>query len=148
MTTVHAGLVAALPADLVAAGAVSATGQVYFGRRAQNPARQDLEVFVERLDVNEQGSGAQLVHVHRYRFHVRGGPFNRGGDQTGEAQVAAVEVVQRTIVERYHGQRRLTGQAGLTDVAVWSAVADQPDVDPEDAKGLDSAVLVALHVRE
>lgn len=148
MATVHAGLVSALPADLVTAGVVTAVAQVYFGRRAQNPARQDVEVWAERLDVDEVGTGGQVVRAHRYRLHVRGGPSNRGADQAGTAQVTAVEAAQRLVVERYHGQRRLYATSGLAGLIAFSAVADQADVDPEEGKVLDGAVLLTAFVKE
>lgn len=144
----HSALVAAWPADLVTAGVVSVAAAVYVGRRPQGVPRQDAEVWLERVGVEERGGGLQRVHAHQYLAHVRGGPTNAGGKRTGEAQVTAVEALQRLLVARYDGTRRLYSSTGLSNLVAWAAVEERPDFDPEDQTVLDGVVRVTVLERE
>ena len=142
----HSSLVAALPADLVTAGVATSSAQVYFGRRPQHVTRQDGEVWVERLEVVESGTGAQILRGHTYRAHVRL-RSNAGGDKTGKAQQDTAEALARTLAETYRGTRRLYGSSGLSSLIGWDANEEQ-ETDPGDEEVIDMPVRLVAWVKE
>lgn len=145
--SVHSSLVSAWPADLVTVAVATTSSQVYFGRREQHVTRSDREIWIERLEVDERGSGAQLVRGHRYRVHVRL-RSNAGGDVTGKAQQDTVEALARTLAESYRGTRRLRAASGLSGLIAWDAVEESADLDPDDAATIDAPVLLTCLVKE
>lgn len=146
----HSDLVAAAgwPADLVTAGVVAAAADVYAGRHARQVVRQSGEVWLERLPVEERGTGLQALRLHPYRVHYRA-LLNLGADRAGAKQVEDGEAKLRTIVARYRGTRPFAGLHATTmaDLVAADAVEETVDTDPEDERVLDAAARVTFAVR-
>ncbi len=123
---------AVLPTDLVTAGVVAATSQVYTGRRPQHIAIQSGEVWLERFAGPVEGTGLQHVTTCVVRAHYRTARGNAGGNKTGAAQLTDVEAKLATIAARYRGAIPFVAVSGLTNSLPASAVEGVVDEDPED----------------
>lgn len=143
----HSSLTASAvwPADLVSAGVVTSTAQVYVGRRPKKPGRTDLEVWLERRpDPPIEGAGFQFIDVHAYTVHVRA-RGNVGHDGTGNTNLAIVEAHLQTIVARYDGA--IPFSSTFSGMLPCEAVEGQVDVDPEDEAWTEGQVDVVFRVR-
>lgn len=141
----HSDLIAVWPADLVSAGVVASTGQVYSGRRPRDKTDRRGEVWLERLpDPPSEGTGLQAVDVHTYSVHVLY-PSNAGPDKSGKAQLDLVEAHLQTIVRRYDGE--IPFSATFTGMLPAEAVEGQVDTDPEATDELEGVVNVTFRVR-
>lgn len=142
----HSSLMAVWPADLVSAGVVTTADAVYVGRQAQEVARRDREVLIERLpDPDTEGSGGQNVIRHAYRLHVRVAA-NMGGNKAGTAFVTTVDPFLQLIKDRYHGQVRFV--ATFSGMMPASARENVVDEDPEDKRYIVGSVDVTFNVAE
>lgn len=124
----HSDLIAdgVWPADIRTATGLTGTA-VYVGRRPKAVPHKDAEVMIERGPTQERSRGGfEKLRVHTYTLRVRV-KSNAGGDHAGKAQQDTVEAHLRTLSERYHGQRVLTGT--LTNLVAVSAGELSVDVD-------------------
>lgn len=144
--TTHSDLVTNWPLDLAAASIVTSAAQVYFGERAQKVTRAGTEVWIERLDVDEQGRGFQGLTRNRYRLHVRV-LSNTGGDLAAKSAEDTIEALQRSLVSRYNGTRPFTAYAALSSVSSSEASEEGIAIDPENEKVTEGTVLVSLLVK-
>lgn len=146
----HADLVTPWAADLVTAGIVASTLDVYDGRRPEGVTRGPVEIWLERLPAEgggPAGGGLQLVDRRPYLVHVRV-RSNAGGKKTGTEQLATVEAKLQAIVDRYAGERPFFGESGLEGIVCADAVEEAVDTDPTDAATLDGTVRVTFVVAE
>lgn len=146
--SVHATLTAAAawPADLVAGlSLLSATDQVYTGRRPRSPSHTEGEVWIERLPAEERGMGTERLTAYPYLVHVFSAVSNAGPDRAGDAQLDEVEQAAAEIVDRYAASRRLHGT--LSGLLMVDAVEDSVDLDPQDMRRAEATVRVTFYVR-
>lgn len=122
---------AVLPTDLVTAGIVAATTQVYTGRRPQHVTIQSGEVWLERFAGPVEGTGLEHVTTCVVRVHYRTARGNAGGNKTGSAHLTEVEAKLAAIVARYRASLRFVAVSGLEGSLPASAVEGQVDEDPE-----------------
>lgn len=136
------------PADLVTAGVVATTAQVYTGRRPRTPTDRRGEVWLERLPGPAvEGTGQQLVLVHSYLVHYRYPLGNQGPDKAGAPLVSHVEAKLQTIRDRYHVA--IPFASTFPGMLPCEAAEESVDVDPEDPEGtLEGTVRVTFRVRE
>jgi hypothetical protein len=139
----HADVISPWTSDLETAG-VAATGAIYTGRRRQHPARVDPEIWIERLPIEQEGTGLQAVTRHPYLVHlyVRN---TAGPAQAGDAQLALLEERLEIIIRRYHGTCPFV--ATVTDMVHCTAVGESVDVDPENKDIIEGTVRVTFEAR-
>lgn len=134
------------PTDLVSAGVVASTGQVYTGRRPKDKTDRRGEVWLERLpDPQAEGTGFQHVDVHAYLVHYFYPLGNQGPGQNGEALTTHVEAKLQTIRDRYDATLPFTST--FSGMLPCEAVEESLDVDPENDT-LEGTVRVTFRVRE
>lgn len=133
--TAHTDLVSAIATDLVAAGVVAATGEVYDGRRPRKVTSARTEAWLERLANEELGNGSQDLQKHGYLVHVVVAPRNPGPDGSGQAQLLAAEQHGPTLVRRWSGEPP-AGIAAALDGTFVSILCreEELDEDPEEIK--------------
>lgn len=144
----HSSLIATAvwPTDLVTAGVVTATAQVYTGRRPRDKTDRRGEVWLERLsDPPSEGGGFQHIRRHAYLVHVRY-PLNAGPDKSGKAQIDVVEARMQTIKERYDAA--VPFSSTFSGMLPADATEETVDVDPGAEDVLDGAVRVVFSVKE
>lgn len=132
-----------LAAELVTAGAVTLAAQVYTGRRPQKITRTDGEVWVEKLPIEEIGTGLQGRALHPYLLHVFAGPFNSGPAGAGDAQLATVEATLETISSAFSGKSLFTANP---EVISHSAAVESIDSDPEEDRVVEGTIRVEFVV--
>lgn len=144
----HSSLVASAvwPADLVTAGVVASSGQVYAARRPRDKADRRGEVWIERLpDTPAEGTGFQHVDVHAYLVHYRYPLGNQGPGQDGAALLTHVEAKLQTIRDRYDATLPFTST--FSGMLPCEAAEESVDEDPEDDV-MSGTVRVTFRVRE
>lgn len=144
--SVHSILTAAgvWPTDLVTAGVVASTADVYTGRRPQT-IKRETEAWLEQLPSESAGEGLQAVTRHPYMVHV----FRRGNDgpnQRGERNLGEIEAHLHTIRARYQGA--VPFKTSVAGMICASAQVEEIDDDPGERAYQVGTVRVTFTVAE